>query len=149
MYQSQCLTEQRKGVLEDLFFSTMTVREVLEKRHVDCSEYCKWFAEESFNLEFRKMLELFRLESKLALARYSSQVAMKMVSLALDEDNEIARHACIDVINHPDFKKAEADAKPDKEEEPPEIPPELASKWLNDLSNYRDSCKEPKQTNSP
>ena len=81
------------------------------------------------------MLELLRLESKLVLARYSSQIAMKMVSLTMEEDNEIARQACMDVINHPDFKAAN-DAKigheMDKEEEPPEVPPELASKWLEE-----------------
>jgi len=30
MFQSQCLTEQQKGVLEDLFFSSLSVQEVME-----------------------------------------------------------------------------------------------------------------------
>jgi hypothetical protein len=38
MFQSDCLTEQQKGVLEDLFSGTLSVREVLEKRQVDRSE---------------------------------------------------------------------------------------------------------------
>ena len=42
MYQSRSLTEQQKGVLEDLFFSTLTVQEVLEKRNIARYEYCKW-----------------------------------------------------------------------------------------------------------
>jgi hypothetical protein len=30
MFQSQSLTEQQKGVLEDLFFSSLSVQEVME-----------------------------------------------------------------------------------------------------------------------
>ena len=104
-------------------------------------------AKEPFAREFNRMLEILRLESKLVLARYSSQIAVKMVSLAMEEDSEIARQACMDVINHPDFKTAVinhpdfkdsiADAKPDKKEEPCPLPPEMASKWLDDLANYQ------------
>jgi hypothetical protein len=55
------------------------------------AEYCQWLTEELFNLEFTRMLELLRLESKLVLARFSSQIAVKMVSLAMEEDEKIAR----------------------------------------------------------
>jgi hypothetical protein len=118
------------------------------QRQVDRSVYCKWFTEELFSLEYNRMLELFRLESKLVLARFSSQIAMKMVSLAMEEDNEVARQACMDVINHPDFKDSIADAKPDKEEDPCPLLPELASKWLAELANYQESGNEPKQADS-
>ena len=114
------------------------------------AEYCKWFAEELFVCEFNRMLEILRLESKLVLARYSSQIAVKMVSLAMEEDSEIALQACMDVINHPDFKAAEPAANPaaEEQEEPP-LPPEMASRWLSELAEYRDSNKEPKQDDSP
>jgi hypothetical protein len=94
--------------------------------------------EEAFAFEFRRLLELKRLESKLILSRYSSQVAKRMIGLAMSEDEQIARAACMDVINHPDFKKADADARPAAEEpqEPCPLPPELASKWLDELANY-------------
>ena len=77
--------------------------------------------------------------------RFSSQIAKRMIGLAMSEDERIARQACMDVINHPDFKNTIANAKPDKDEEPLPIPPELASKWLSELANYRDSGNEPKE----
>ena len=99
------------------------------------------------------MFELLQLESKLVLLRYSSQIAMKMVSLAMDENSEIARQACMDVINHPDFKAAETIAnplggRPDKKEELCPLPDELASKWLAELEEYQDSINEPKEADS-
>lgn len=148
MFQSNCLSEQQKGVLEDLFFSTLTVREVLEKWQVDRWVYCKWLTEELFSLEFTRTLELLRLESKLVLARYSSQIAAKMVSLAMEEDSEIARQACMDVITHPDFKDSIADARPDKQEELPPLPPKLASKLLAALADDEDTNNEPRQVDS-
>jgi hypothetical protein len=149
MFQSDCLTEEQKGVLEDLFSGTNTIREILEKRRVDRSEYSQWLTQESFYLEFNRMLELLRLESRLVLARYSSQIAAKMISLAMEEDSEVARQACMDVINHPDFKDKAADAKPQKDEQQNPIPPELASRLLNELADYQDSNNETKQADSP
>jgi 23S rRNA G2069 N7-methylase RlmK/C1962 C5-methylase RlmI len=102
--------------------------------------------EESFAREFNRMLEILRLESKLVLARYSSQIAVKMVSLAMEEDSEIARQACMDVINHPDFKEEAADTKSEKSDrvrlgpdgKMQELPPELASKLLKALTDDTD-----------
>ena len=122
--------------------------EILEKHKVDHLQYCQWFMEEAFVLEFNRLLELKRLESKLILARYASGVAKRMISLAMSEDEQIARAACMDVINHPDFKDSIADAKPDKEEDPCPLLPELASKWLAELANYQESGNEPKQADS-
>jgi hypothetical protein len=120
------------------------------------AEYCKWFAEELFAIEFNRMLEILRLESKLVFARFSSQISVKMVSLAMEEDNEIARAVCMDVINHPDFKAAEpiVNFAVEEQEEPP-LPSELASKWLDDLANYKfptppaESNNESKEADSP
>jgi len=140
------LSEQQKGVLEDLFSSTMSIREVLEKRQIDRSEYCQWLEQELFVSKFNRMLELLRLESKLVLARYSSQIAAKMISLAMEEDSEISRQACSDVIKHPDFKEDIGEKR--KEKDAPyltedgklrELPPELASKLLDTLANMKNS----------
>jgi hypothetical protein len=137
MNQSQLLNEQQLDVLNDLFFTNLDMGEILEKHKVERLAYCQWFMEEPFVLEFRRLLELKRLESKLILSRYSSQVAKRMISLAMSEDEQIARAACMDVINHPDFKDSIVPARPDKKEEPPTLPPELASKWLDELANYQ------------
>jgi hypothetical protein len=152
MSNSQMLNEQQLDVLNDLFFTDFDIGEILEKHKAEHLAYCQWFMEEAFVLEFRRLLELKRLESKLILARYSSGIAKRMIGLAMSEDEQVARQACMDVINHPDFKDALSIAQPAsqesasavKEEYPP-IPPDLASKWLAELANYRDSSNEPKE----
>ena len=149
MNQSQLLNEQQLNVLNDLFFNDLDTGEILEKHKVGHLVYCQWFMEEAFAFEFRRLLELKRLESKLILARYSSQVAKRMIGLAMSEDEQIARATCMDVINHPDFKAAEMVANPAAEE--PELlplPPEMASKWLSEWANYRDSSNESKEADS-
>jgi predicted DNA-binding protein YlxM (UPF0122 family) len=154
MNQSQLLNEQQLDVLNDLFFTDLDMGEILEKHKVERLAYCQWFMEEPFVLEFRRLLELKRLESKLILARYSSGIAKRMIGLAMSEDEQVARQACSDVINHPDFKNPIADAGPDKEEEPCPLPPELASKWLDDLANYKfppapgETSNEPEEDDS-
>jgi hypothetical protein len=143
MVQSRSLTEQQKGVLEDLLSSKLTIREVLKKRQIDRDVYCQWCMEDLFSIAFNNTLALLRLESRLVFARYSSDIAMKMVSLAMEEDSEIARQACMDVINHPDYKEEE-ESKMDGGNIP-EMSPELASKMLDLVANHQDSCNESKQ----
>jgi hypothetical protein len=73
------LSEQQKGVLEDLFSSTMSIREVLEKRQIDRSEYCQWLEQELFVSKFNRMLELLRLESKLRVRAPSASLGKPLV----------------------------------------------------------------------
>jgi hypothetical protein len=148
MFQQESLTEQQKGVLEDIFFSKLTIQEILERRQIDRYVYCQWFTDELFAIEYNKTLALLHLESKLVFARYTSKIAEKMISLAMEEDEKIALEACRDVINHPDFK----DEEPVKIEhwagshngDLPEMSDELASKLLDVVANHQDS-KESKE----
>jgi hypothetical protein len=130
------LSDQQKGVLDDLFSGTMSVKEVLEKRQVDRTEYSRWLEDDLFVLEFNRMLELLHLESRLVLARYSSQIAARMISLAMEEDSEISRQACMGVINHPHFKADKIDQQKEKKKEDltTQLPPEVASKLLTALT---------------
>ena len=104
MLKSKYLTKKQKGVLEDLFSGSLTVQEVLEKWYVTRRTYFRWHAQEFFAAEFKRLMNLVHSESDLICARYSAQVAMKLVSLTVAEKDEIARKACMNVINHPSRK---------------------------------------------
>jgi membrane carboxypeptidase/penicillin-binding protein len=140
MLYSKYLTKRQRGVLVDLFSGKFTEREVLEKRKVTRRTYHRWHAQEYFAAEYKRLLELVRSESQLVFARYSSDIAMKLVTLAAAEKEETARKACMDVIVNHDNKtklKGKNDSKP-IEEPLPELPPEVASRLLAALANDDD-----------
>ena len=138
MLKSKFLTKKQKGVLEDLFYGTLTVQEVLEKWRVTRRTYFRWHAQEFFASEFKRLMGLVHSESELICARYSAEVAMKLVSLTVAEKDEIARKACMAVTNHPSRNvKTQIVAKnlPIPEEPLPELPPEVQSKLLAFLAD--------------
>jgi len=104
MLKSKFLTKKQKGVLEDLFSGPLTVPEVLEKWKVTRKTYFRWHAQEFFASEFRRLLSIVHSESELICARYSAEVAMKLVSLTVAEKDGVARMACMAVTNHPSRK---------------------------------------------
>jgi len=135
MLKSKFLTKKQKRVLEDLFSTTFTVQEVLEKWKVKKTTYHRWHSQEFFASEYKRLLKLIRSESELIFARYSAEVALKLVSLTAAEKDEIARKACMDVINHPRYKvKKEFIKKPPEEETHEPLPPEVASRLLAALA---------------
>ncbi|MGA2323327.1 MAG: hypothetical protein ABSG22_05720 [Sedimentisphaerales bacterium] len=143
MLKSKYLTKKQKGVLEDLFSGPLTVQEVLEKWKVTRRTYFRWHAQEFFSSEFKRLLNLVHSESELICARYSAEVAMKLVSLTVAEKDEIARKACMNVINHPSRKTKNQIATknlPIPEETYPPLPPEVASRLLAALANEKDLC---------
>jgi hypothetical protein len=152
MFKSKYLTKKQKGVLEDLFSGTLTVQEVLEKWYVTRRTYFRWHAQEFFASEFKRLLNLTQIESELVCARYSAQVAMKLVSLTVAEKDEIARKACMNVINHPSRKtKNQIVTKnlPIPEETYPPLPPEVQSKLLAFLADDTVLCDKPASELNP
>jgi|GEM_PF-2510512 len=144
--KSKYLTKKQKGVLEDLFSGPLTVQDVLEKWYVTRRTYFRWHAQEFFASEFKRLLNLTHIESELICARYSAQVAMKLVSLTVAEKDEIARKACMNVINHPSRKtKNQIVTKnlPTPEEDYPPLPPEVQSKLLAFLADDTVLCDKP------
>jgi histone H3/H4 len=130
------LTKRQKGVLEDLFSGVLNEQEILEKWKVRRRTYHKWHGQEFFAAEFKRLLKLAQSQSELIFARYAADVAAKLVSLAGTEKEDIARKACMYVINHPDRKgKNLVEIKELPETEPlPELPPEVASRLLAALA---------------
>jgi predicted DNA-binding protein YlxM (UPF0122 family) len=142
MLYSMYLTKKQRGVLADLFSGQFTVQEVLGKRKVSRRTYHRWHAQECFAAEFKRLLDLTRNEYKLILARYASDIAMKLVSLTAADKDETARRACIAALaNH--VRKAgitDDDKNQPQDERFPEIPPDVASRLLAALANEKVIC---------
>ena len=138
MLKSKYLSKKQRGVLEDLFSGGLTVQEVLEKWKVTRRTYYRWHAQEFFAAEFKRLMNLTRCESELIFARYAADVAAKLVNLTFAEKDEIARKACMDVINYPNRRAknhVESKKLPITEPEPEPLPPEVASRLLAALAN--------------
>jgi hypothetical protein len=134
--KTKYLTKKQKGVLEDLFSGRLDEEEILEKWKVRRRTYHRWHGQEIFAAEFNRLLKLAQSQSELIFARYTADVAAKLVSLAGTEKEDIARKACMYVINHPDRKGKNLVESPKlPETEPPvELPPEVASRLLAALA---------------
>ncbi len=138
MFKPTYLTKKQKGVLEDLFSTSLTVQEILEKWKVRRPTYDRWHSQDLFAAEFKRRLKLMRNESDLIFARYSVEVAMKLVSLTAAQKDEIARKACLDVINHYNRKpKTRFMKKPQIESKPKTLPPDVASRMLAFLTEEK------------
>ena len=134
------LTKKQKAVLDDLFSGELTTREVFEKWKVSRRTYYRWHNQECFSVEFDRLMALARNEPDLVFARYSSNVAERLVGLTACEKEETSRKACMDIITYPDRKAGYRvkTKEPPKEEPLPELPPELASRLLTTLADYDD-----------
>ena len=142
MLYSMYLSKKQRGVLIDLFSGKFTIQEVLDRRKVTRRTYFRWHAQQYFAAEFKRLLNLARSEHQLVFARYASDIATKLVSLATADKEETARRACMDVIaNHLRKAKSTDDAK-DKSpnEQLPEIPPDVASRLLAALASEKLIC---------
>ena len=132
MLKSKYLTKKQKGVLEDLFSGGLNVQEILEKWKVTRRTYYRWHAQPFFAAEFKRLLNLAQSRCELILARYTADVAMKLVSLSAAEKEETARKACMDVIvNHDRKVKHKSKDENNAIEEPLiDLSPEVAGKML-------------------
>jgi hypothetical protein len=136
MREVKYLTTTQRRVIDDLFTGELDERLVLEKHRVRQRTYCRWHQQEIFAAEYNERLKLSQRQSELVFANWASSVAAKLVNLTDAEKEETARKACMDVINHPDRKlpKNSDSKEPPKEEEIPDLPPEVASRLLAALA---------------
>jgi hypothetical protein len=138
--KTKYFTRKQKAVLNDLFTGRQSVQEVLEKWKVKRLTYHRWHTQEYFAYEFKRLMNMAQCESELVFVRYAADVAAKLVSLTGAEKEEIARKACMDVINHPDRKAKNLVESPKlPEETPEELPPEVASRLLAALVDEENS----------
>jgi len=133
------LTKRQKGVLEDLFSGRFNEPEILEKWKVRRRTYHKWYGQEFFAAEFKRLVNIAQHECELIFARYAADVAAKLVSLTAAEKEEIASKACMYVINYPERNlKNHVESKKSPETEPlPDLPPEVASRLLAALADEK------------
>jgi hypothetical protein len=102
-------------------------------------------------------MEMELTEYERTILDYANTAAGRLLILTQSDNEETAIRSCVEVLklaNQIEEMKrakqgAEAANPPAKEPEEPPLPPEMASRWLSELANYRDSSNEPKETDSP
>ncbi|MBE3143134.1 MAG: hypothetical protein IMZ61_04320, partial [Planctomycetes bacterium] len=73
-------------------------------------------------------------QGELILARFANVAAVKLVALTESANPETARKACLDVINYLRQNNQPSPAEQTENEQPPDLPPELASRLLAALA---------------
>lgn len=128
------ITKKQCEVIDDLFAGVADEQQVLEKNKVSRRVYEKWQTDEFFLREFEFRLQRQHRQSEMIIARYATVAAAKLVQLTESTNPETARKACLDIINllrpNAEMKLSE---QPDAEQ-PPDLPPELASRLLAALA---------------
>lgn len=128
------ITKKQLAVIEDLFAGEASEQQVLDKHKVGRRVYEKWQTDEFFLREFELRLQRERRQSEMIIARYATVAAAKLVQLTESQNPETARKACLDIIN---FLRPNAGLKPPEQadaKQPPDLPPELASRLLAALA---------------
>ena len=129
------LTKKQLSVIDDLFAGELDEREIFEKHRINKRVYDKWLADENFANEFDRRVKSAHRQGELIISRYASIAAMKLVNLTESANPETARKACLDVINCLRQNNQPSPAEQASEaEQPPDLPPELASRLLAALA---------------
>jgi len=132
------LTKRQQAVIEDLFAGELDEQQVLQKHNIDCRLYDKWLAGVAFSAAFDRRMEAAYRQGELILARYAAVAAAKLVGLTESENQETARKACLDIINHlraGTEPKQPSAAQAESMQDVPELEPETASKLLTALAS--------------
>ena len=118
-----------------MFAGELDEREVFEKHRINKRVYDKWLTEENFAGEFDRRIKSAHRQGELIIARFANVAAVKLVALTESANPETARKACLDVINYLRQNNQPSPAEQASEaEQPPDLPPELASRLLAALA---------------
>ncbi len=98
MYKSRQSVQKQRAVIEDLFTSELEEAEILKKHGVKPALYQKWLTDEQFLEHFERRLVQAHHASRVALARYASLAAGRLIELTMCDQKETARKACLDII---------------------------------------------------
>jgi hypothetical protein len=129
------LTARQLSVIDDLFAGEIDEREIFEKHRINKRVYDKWLTEENFANEFDRRIKSAHRRGELIIARFANVAAAKLVELTNSENQETSRKACLDVINYLRQNNQPSPAEQASEaEQPPDLPPELASRLLAALA---------------
>lgn len=128
------ITKKQLSVIDDLFAGELDEQQVFEKHKVDRRIYDRWLTEENFADEFDRRLKSAHRQGELIIARFAAVAAAKLVELTESTNPETARKACLDVINYLRQNNQPSPAEQTENEQPPDLPPELASRLLAALA---------------
>jgi hypothetical protein len=135
MSSTKEITKKQRAVIEDLFAGKLDEDGIFEKHKIDRRTYDKWLADDNFANEFDRRLKSAHRQGELIIARFAAVAAAKLVELTESTNPETARKACLDVINCLRQNNQPSPAEQAGEvEQPPDLPPELASRLLAALA---------------
>jgi hypothetical protein len=143
------LGRSQLAVIDDLLHG-LSERETLRKNHISPYRYRKWRKNALFNREFADRKESLHTQRRYILISSLPQAARRLAELINCEKDEVARKACLDIIN---FQRADAEQEKAEEAErakceshQPKISPEKASRMLAILAEPDEpsSIKNPK-----
>ncbi len=84
---------------------------ILKRENIALATFRRWFFSEAFDQELRFRRELIQQQSALLLERKACSAAKKLVKLMDNEEKpDVARRACLDVLNLTNSSKSTADA---------------------------------------
>jgi hypothetical protein len=134
MSNTKGITRKQLAVIDDLFAGELEEQQVFEKHRINKRVYDKWLTEENFAGEFDRRIKSAHRQGELIIARFANVAAVKLVALTESANPETARKACLDVINYLRQNNQPSPAEQTENEQPPDLPPELASRLLAALA---------------
>jgi len=137
MQRSKPLTKRQLTVIEEMFAGNLDEPEVLKKHRVTPALYNRWLTDERFTQAFEQRMARAYRAGHIFLARHSTEAANKLAKLAACEKEEIARRACLDIINMHQcpVPRVPTNAAPNTGESPEAtLPPETVSRILAALA---------------
>lgn len=91
------ITSRQNRVLDHLFAGDSEQIACLEEKVPD-KTYQDWWKQEAWCRQFAARVESCRRQAQLILCNFAPFAAAKLVGLASSEKEEIARHACLDIL---------------------------------------------------
>jgi len=131
------LSKRQLAVIDELFAGGLDETGVLAKHNVGTRMYRKWLADELFSDELRFRMESARRSGELIIARYTPVAAAKLVGLIDSDKAETVRKACLDILSAGGNRETRTTESGDADEQEFLLPPDLASKLLSVLAEYK------------
>lgn len=85
--------------MDELFKGDKDESSILSDNNVSDSVYSTWIEDNEWQVEFQARIEKHQRNAKILIANYQATAAATLIQLTQDEKSNIARLACIDIIN--------------------------------------------------
>jgi hypothetical protein len=137
------LTDKQAAVLNELFASELSEKEVLARHKISAARYSRWHSEPLFAQEFEKRTAALNRRAVLYIAKNASKAAEQLVKLVESKSSETSRKSCLDIIGLLGENSQKGvcpnPSQPDKEAGEFQILPELAGKLLRILAEEKNN----------